>query len=431
MNKPHIHLKGDSVIWVIIFALCAVSLVEVFSAMSMLSYSSGNVWIPFIRQAALLAGGIAVCILLHNIPCSWYRYISAAWPFIFILLCITAFTGGEVNGAARWFNIGGMTFQPSELAKGVLVATVALVLSRCREGNGVNKSALKYVVFFSLPIILLIFKENISTAVFMCGVIFVMMFVAGVPTRQMLGIIAVGAAFGIIGFICLKTLPRSVDDPFYKTSVGAIFKRVPTAQERIFGNSLVITADPDSLVLTDKNMQVVHANIAVANNNHGLGLMPGNSIERDYLPQAYSDFIYAIIAEETGVWGAGLVLLLYLILLYRIGIIANNCGQDFAAFLVMGLGVLLVGQALLNMSVAVGLGPVTGQTLPLISRGGTSTLITCAYFGIIQSVAWSGLKKDSRQQATDRSATQGDTCQSKNGQQTTDDDLASTDSPHE
>ena len=252
MNKPHIHLKGDSVIWVIIFALCAVSLVEVFSAMSMLSYSSGNVWIPFIRQAALLAGGIAVCILLHNIPCSWYRYISAAWPFIFILLCITAFTGGEVNGAARWFNIGGMTFQPSELAKGVLVATVALVLSRCREGNGVNKSALKYVVFFSLPIILLIFKENISTAVFLCGVIFVMMFVAGVPTRQMLGIIAVGAAFGIIGFICLKTLPRSVDDPFYKTSVGAIFKRVPTAQERIFGNSLVITADPDSLVLTDK-----------------------------------------------------------------------------------------------------------------------------------------------------------------------------------
>ena len=253
--------------------------------------------------------------------------------------------------------------------------------------------AWKYVAFFSLPIIILIFKENISTAVFLCGVVFVMMFVAGVPTRQMLTISAVGIALVVIGIASLKAFPSNADDPFYKTSVGSVFKRVPTAKERIFGNSLVMTENPDSLVLSDKNMQVVHARIAVANNNHGLGLMPGNSVERDYLPQAYSDFIYAIIAEETGIWGASIVLLLYLVLLYRIGIIANNCGRDFAAFLVMGLGVLLVGQALLNMFVAVGLGPVTGQTLPLISRGGTSTFITSAYFGILQSVAWSGVRK--------------------------------------
>lgn len=393
MPNTFIRLKGDPVIWGIIFALCAVSLVEVFSATSMLSYGNSSYWQPFIRQGALLAVGLGICIGMHYVPCHLYRYISAGWPFIIILLFIMAFTGGDVNGAARWAKIGELTFQPSELAKGILVATVALVLSQCREGNGVNKQAWKYVAFFSLPIIILIFKENISTAVFLCGVVFVMMFVAGVPTRQMLTISAVGIALVVIGIASLKAFPSRVDDPFYKTSVGSVFKRVPTAKERIFGNSLVITENPDSLALTDKNMQVVHARIAVANNNHGLGLLPGNSVERDYLPQAYSDFIYAIIAEETGIWGASIVLLLYLVLLYRIGIIANNCGRDFAAFLVMGLGVLLVGQALLNMFVAVGLGPVTGQTLPLISRGGTSTFITSAYFGILQSVAWSGVRK--------------------------------------
>lgn len=393
MPKTFIRLKGDPVIWGIIFALCAVSLVEVFSATSMLSYGSSSYWQPFIRQGALLAVGLGICIGMHYVPCHLYRYISAGWPFIVILLAIMAFTGGDVNGAARWAKIGELTFQPSELAKGILVATVALVLTQCREGNGVNKQAWKFVAFFSLPIILLIFKENISTAVFLCGVVFIMMFVAGVPTRQMLIISATGVAAVVIGVASLKAFPSRVDDPFYKTTVGSVFKRVPTAKERIFGNSLVMTENPDSLVLTDKNMQVVHARIAVANNNHGLGLMPGNSVERDYLPQAYSDFIYAIIAEETGIWGASIVLLLYLVLLYRIGIIANNCGRDFAAFLVMGLGVLLVGQALLNMFVAVGLGPVTGQTLPLISRGGTSTFITSAYFGILQSVAWSGVKK--------------------------------------
>lgn len=406
MPNSFIRLKGDPVIWVIIFALCAISLVEVFSATSMLSYGHGSYWQPFIRQAALLAVGIGICIGMHYVPCNLYRYITAGWPIIIIILAFMAFSGGDVNGAARWFKVGELTFQPSELAKGILVATVALVLSRNREGNGVNKTAWKYVAIASAPIILLIFKENISTAVFLCGVVFVMMFVAGVPTRQMLIISAVGVATVIIGVASLKAFPDRVDDPFYKTTVGSVFKRMPTAKERIFGHSLVITADPDSLVLSDKNMQVVHARIAVANNNHGIGLMPGNSVERDYLPQAYSDFIYAIIAEETGIWGASIVLLLYLVLLYRIGIIANNCGQDFAAFLVMGLGVLLVGQALLNMLVAVGIGPVTGQTLPLISRGGTSTFITSAYFGILQSVAWSGVKKKTKTPSTPEAAPQ-------------------------
>ncbi len=383
-------LKGDPVVWFIFFALCVVSLVEVFSATSMLSYGHGSYWSPFIRQATILGIGAILCIVVHNAHCSMFKYVSATWPIIVLVLLLTAFTGGEVNGAARWFAIGGLSFQPSEFAKGILITTVALALSRCREGSGVNQQAIKYVAFFTLPIALLIFKENISTAVFLCGVIYVMMFVAGTPTKQMLTLLGVGVGLVLIGIIALKSFPDRVDDPFYKTGVGAMFKRMPTAKERIFGESLVITPDPKDLVVTDKNMQVVHARIAASNNNHGLGLMPGNSVERDYLPQAYSDFIFAIIIEETGLWGSGIVLLLYLVLLFRIGVMARKCGHNFGAFLVMGLGILLVGQALLNMMVAIGLGPVTGQTLPLISRGGTSTLITCAYFGVIQSVAWSG-----------------------------------------
>lgn len=393
MNLPFFpRLKGDITIWFIFFALLIISLVEVFSAISMLSYGSGTFWAPFIRQAMFLSVGAIICVAVSYIPSTLFKFVSAGWPIIVLVLLITALSGGEVNGASRWLNIMGMSFQPSEFAKGILIATIALVLARCREGGGVNRFAIRYVAIFTLPVALLIFKDNISTGLFLCLVIYMMMFVAGVPAKQMAGLTLGVMILGAVGYTSLRAFPDQ-DDSFYKTSVGGMFKRVPTAKERVFGKSLVITADPDSLVVTDKNMQVVHARIAASNNNHGIGLMPGNSVERDYLPQAYSDFIFAIIIEETGLWGSGIVLLLYLVLLFRIGIIANKCGQNFSAFLVMGLGILLVGQALLNMAVATGLGPVTGQTLPLISRGGTSTLITCVYFGMIQSVAWSGLKK--------------------------------------
>lgn len=386
-----IKLKGDPVIWFIFFALCAISLVEVFSATSMLSYGTHNFWAPFIKQACFLGAGALIAIGVHYVPSALFKFISAGWPIIVILLLITSIAGSSVNDANRWFSIGGVSFQPSELAKGILIATVALALSRSREGNGVNNQAIKYVMFFTIPIVLLIFKENISTAGFICLVIYFMMYVAGVPAKQMAVLTATAVGFVAFALVSLSFFPDSKEDPFYKSSVGSVFKRVPTAKERIYGESLVVTDDPKDLVVTDKNMQVVHARIAASVNNHGIGRMPGNSVERDYLPQAYSDFIYAIIIEETGIWGSGIILLLYLVLLFRTGIIANKCGQNFAAFLVMGLGILLVGQAFLNMIVAIGIGPVTGQTLPLISRGGTSTMITSAYFGIIQSVAWSGI----------------------------------------
>lgn len=388
-----LRLKGDLIVWVIFFALCLISLVEVFSATSMLAYGSGSYMQPFMRQAAFLGVGVLICVMVHNIPYGAFRFLTLMWPVILLLLILAIALGSKTNDASRWVGIGSFSFQPSEMAKGILVATIALVLSRCRDENGIRKDAMRNVAIFTLPIALLIFKENISTAVFLCGVIYVMMFVAGVPAKQMTVLTLGGLIFVGVAVASLKVFPDKADAPFYQTTVGSYFRnRIPTAKERIFGKSLIITENPDSLVVNDKNMQVVHARIAVANNNHGIGRMPGNSVERDYLPQAYSDFIFAIIVEETGIWGGGIVVFLYLLLLARIGTIALKCRDRFAINLALGLGVLLVGQALLNMFVAVGIGPVTGQTLPLISRGGTSTLITCAYFGIILSISWSAVK---------------------------------------
>ena len=165
--------------------------------------------------------------------------------------------------------------------------------------------------------------------------------------------------------------------------------RFETWKERIEthfgGNEDARDADPATYDI-DKGAQVAHANIAIATSN-GIGKMPGNSVQRDFLSQAFSDFIYAVIIEEMGLWGAAIVVFLYIILLFRAGRIASRCERNFPPFLVMGLTLLLVTQAMVNMAVAVGLFPVTGQPLPLISRGGTSTLINCFYIGMILSVS--------------------------------------------
>jgi cell division protein FtsW len=173
---------------------------------------------------------------------------------------------------------------------------------------------------------------------------------------------------------------------------GGIFHRFATWRNRILNHSGGGNVPPESYDM-EKNFQVGHANIAIASSNI-IGKGPGNSTERDYLPQAFSDFIYAIIIEELGIFGAFVVMALYVILLFRCARIAGRCENNFPAFLVMGLGMLLVFQAMINMLVAVGLFPVTGQPLPLISKGGTSTIINCAYIGVILSVSRSAKQNE-------------------------------------
>jgi cell division protein FtsW len=212
------------------------------------------------------------------------------------------------------------------------------------------------------------------------GIVFLMMIIGQIPFRQIGKLVLYLGVGGALFIGSIFFVPSH--------SIEKYLPRLKTWIERFedFGNDIDVR-DPE-FKITDDNYQTSHANIAIANGGVLIfGKMPGNSVERDFLPQAYSDFIYAIIIEETGLFGGVFVLLLYVILFVRAGIIANRSDKLFQKFMVMGAALILVTQALANMAVAVGLIPVTGQTLPLISRGGTSIIITCIYFGIILSVS--------------------------------------------
>lgn len=378
---------GDRVIWVVYFFLCIISLVEVFSAASTLAYKSGSFWDPLIKQALFLSVGTLVVIAVHRVPCRVFKAVPIFMiPISLILLFVTFFMGAITNGAKRWLEIGGVPFQPSELAKGSLIIAVALVLSRMQTEDGADRKAFKYILILSALICLPIFPENLSTACLLFGVVVLMMFIGRVPLLQLGKMLGVLFTVGALGVMILLSLPKSEN-----SNDDGLLHRFSTWNNRITKHfasdedDKAAKLDP-ALFDIDKDAQIAHANIAIASSN-GIGKLPGNSVERDFLSQAFSDFIFAIIIEEMGIWGACIVVFLYIILLFRAGRIASRCERNFPPFLAMGLTLLLVSQAILNMMVATGLFPVTGQPLPLISRGGTSTLINSVYIGMILSVS--------------------------------------------
>lgn len=379
-------IEGDKVIWAIFATFCIISLVEVYSAGSILVYKDGHFWRTFLSQATFLMIGTAVVWFVHRIPHRFFRLIPIiGYPFAIIFLFMALVGGENINGGARWLRIPltPFTFQPSEMAKGVLVTTVALILTVNQEENGANKRAFSLILTLTAFVCGLIVTQNFSTAAMLFGVIFLMMIIGRVPWRQLGLLVASGILVLGVAVSCISLLPDDPRDDIYQHGWS---QRIPTWKARLTEHDMDTSVPADSFVVTDHNRQAVHARIAIARAG-GTGVMPGNSVERDFLAQADSDFIYAIISEELGLAGAGIVLALYIILLIRAGKIAAACKRNFPSFLVMGLALLLVSQAMLNMMVAVGLFPVTGQTLPMISRGGTSTLITCIYFGMILSVS--------------------------------------------
>lgn len=382
--KPRRIFQGDKTIWVVFFFLCIISLIEVFSSGSRLTYLSGSFWDPLCKQALFLSLGTLVVIGVHNIPCRFFKILPFILQVVSIVFLILAlFCGTKINDAGRWFDLFGLRFQPSEIAKGAVVMTVALILSYSQREKDADPQAFKLCLVFSIPICLLIFAENISTALMLFGVVIVMMFIGRIPMAIMGKFVGVLTVLAVSAFFLLLSLPDDADASVYKYPG---FGRVRTAKSRVekfMSHKKKVSPKEYDM---DKDAQVGHAHIAIASSN-GIGLLPGNSVERDYLSHADSDFIYAIIIEEMGLWGAFFVIFLYIVLLIRAGRIANRCERNFPAFLAMGLALLMVSQAVLNMLVAVGIFPVTGQPLPLISNGGTSTLINCAYIGMILSVS--------------------------------------------
>ena len=425
MNKKIGRLfKGDKVIWMVFFFLCMISVVEVFSASSGLTYKSQNYVGPIAYHTFTIVAGVVVAILTLNIPCKYFKLMT---PFLLLISAITLLwvllAGTKVGDAGRWINLLGFTFQPSEIAKGTIVLAVAQILAAMQREKGADKNAFKWILWVTVPACVLIGLENLSTAAMLFAVVCIMMFIGLVPFRQLSKLIAVIVAMGVFAFAMVMLVGKDVsateqlqtkteqlaqqpnsgqaeeDTKKEKNFVEKMFHRANTWKSRIMKFTKP-KPTPQEYDL-DKDAQVAHANIAIVSSGV-IGKGPGQSTERDFLSQAFSDFIYAIIIEELGLIGAGFVAFLYIILLYRCARIASRCENNFPAFLAMGLGLLLVIQAMFNMMVAVGLAPVTGQPLPLISKGGTSTIINCAYIGAILSVSRSA--KVNKELADDKNA---------------------------
>lgn len=368
--------KGDRVIWIIFLMLCLVSIVEVFSASSTLIYKSGDHWGPIGRHCLFLMIGAGCVWLVHLVPYRWFQVIPFfLLPASYVMLVAVMFMA-RVNNAARWMEVAGIQFQPSEFAKMAVVVVTAFILSKGQTEEGADPKAFRRILLITGTICLLILPENFSTAALLFGIVFLMMIVGGIPLRKLLTLAGSLGAAAVVG-VALLMLTKDIDLPMvhrFDTWRARIEKFVHTEQV------------PPQLFDINRDAQVGHARIAVAT-SHLIGKGPGNSVQRDFLSQAYSDFIYAIIIEELGLVGGAFVAFLYFLLLIRAGRIARRCEHSFAAFLSLGIALLLVGQALFNMMVAVGLAPVTGQPLPLISRGGTSTIINCVYIGMLLSVS--------------------------------------------
>lgn len=386
--------KGDKVIWIVFLILCLTSVIEVFSASSTLTYSTGDTWSPISTHMGLMMAGFLVVLGVHRAPCRFFKALVVVLPISWILLLGVFLLGAFTNGARRWIDLGFFQFQPSEIAKMGTIISVAFILAMFQEENGTNKKAFKYIMIVTGVTCALIVTENLSTAVLLAASVFMMMFVGRVPYKQLGKLLLI--CFTLLGsfIVVIQVVPSEGWD-----KIG--IHRMVTWKNRLndhFNTQEIPAAKFD----IDNNAQVAHANIAIATSNV-IGKGPGNSVQRDFLSQAFSDFIYAIIIEELGLVGGAAIAILYIVLLMRIGKIARNCDKPYYSFLVMGFGILLVTQAMFNMLVAVGIMPVTGQPLPLISKGGTSTLVNCIYIGMILSISRhvQDLKDEQQKQETD------------------------------
>jgi len=369
------YLKGDATLWIVFIVLCIVSTIEMYSASSTLAYKAANHTVPMLRHVGFLAGGILIAFGVHLIPYKYIRILAYGGLALSVVMLIWVLLKGQTqNDASRWLVILGVQFQPSELAKLSVIIVAADFISRIKNELTDEKIYFRNTLILLAFICPLILLENFSTAFILFAVVYIVMFIGRISWKRLSSLAGILMLTLLLGFAVVKTIPEK--------SMPAMFDRAYTWVGRIDRFTTEKHSEADKYVITDENRQVQYGRIAIARGG-AFGVFPGNSIERDYLPQAYSDFIFAIVVEEMGLIGGIVVMLLYLILLFRAGQIATKCTSVFPALLVIGLSLMIVIQAFISMAVASSLGPVTGQPLPLISRGGTSILITCIYFGII------------------------------------------------
>jgi len=391
------HTRGDKVIWALAVLLTLVSLLAVYSATGSLAYKNykGNTEVYLFKQVVFILLGFAIVYFAHRVN---YRVYSKLAQVLFVvslpLLFYTLFFGAKINEGSRWIKLPiiNMTMQTSDLAKLALFMYLARLLSRKQQ---VIKSFKKGFLPVMWPIVftcLLIAPANLSTALLLGASCMILLFIGRVNTKHLLMVVGL-ALVPIIMLVTAAVVSHkseSAADPEIEhveeesatpQAKTGVWVRVGTWVNRI-ENFMYGSKEAD----TDEMYQVNQAKIAIANGGL-VGVGPGNSTTRDYLPQAYNDFIFAIIIEEYGLVGGAFLAFVYLVFLYRCIRIFKRCPFAFGAFLALGLSFTLAIQALANMAVTVNLFPVTGVTLPLVSMGGSSFLFTCLAIGIILSVS--------------------------------------------
>lgn len=372
MNNLLRHIKGDRTIWSIVAVLAIFSFMPVYSASTNLVYvvGSGSTFGYLIKHMILLIMGFVIIYGVHKIP---YRYFSGGsvlmMPVVILLLIYTLSQGTTIGGAnaSRWIRIPfvGVGFQTSTLAGLILMIYVARYLARNKERKIEFKESLWQLWLPVGCILLLILPANFSTTAIIFTMVIMLAIIGGYPLKYIGIILGIGAIVLTLFVLTAKAFPDAMPN------------RVATWQSRIESFS-----KDDGI----EGYQVTKAKIAIATG--GLtGNGPGKSVQKNFLPQSSSDFIYAIIVEEYGLVGALSVILVYFLLLFRIIIAAKKATTIFASLLVIGVGLPIIFQAMINMAVASNLFPVTGQTLPLISSGGTSIWMTCFALGMILSVS--------------------------------------------
>ena len=381
------NIQGDSVIWAIIGVLAIFSFLPVYSASSNLAYlyGDGNTFKFLAKHFAHLVLGFGILYGVHKIPYHYFRGLSMiALPIVVVLLLITMAQGTTIGGAnaSRWIRVPlvGVTFQTSTLAAVVLMTYVARYLSTIESKLISFKETLLPLWLPVFLIIGLILPANFSTAAIIFAMVILLVFIGGYPFRYLAIILTTGLLLLSLFVLSAKAFP----DVFPN--------RVDTWISRVA--SFVDKTDKDA------DYQIIKAKTAIASGGI-TGLGPGKSVQKNFLPQSSSDFIYAIIVEEFGLLGALVVMVVYLLLLFRLVVVAHKSSSMFAKLLVIGVGLPVVFQALVNMAVAVELFPVTGQTLPLISSGGTSIWMTCLALGIVLSVSAKREVEKNEQQAMD------------------------------
>lgn len=373
MNNTKNIILGDRVLWVALALLSIFSFLPVFSASSNLTYvvGQGTPWGHLLKHFIVLFFGFGLMYGLHKIPYQYFKGISIlALPLIILLLIYTASQGNLIAGANanRWIRIPivGLSFQTSTLASIVLLAYVANLMSKENPKLYRLKTSILSLWLPVILVTLLILPANLSTAAVLFFMVLILVFLGGYPIKYLLGMLGIGLFMTLLFVLIAKAYPD-----WFPNRIDTWINRIEN----------FISADDNV-----GNYQIERAKTAIATGGL-LGVGAGKSVMKNFLPQSSSDFIYAIIVEEFGLVGGTALILLYLLVLFRIVVIAHKSDTVYGKLLVLGLGLPIIIQAFINMAVALQVFPVTGQTLPLISSGGTAAWMTCIAFGMILSVS--------------------------------------------